>query len=462
MKISEITEQMCRTELADADIKAICKSRGFSLSNARSPAVLESMLLSDVGLPSAFAGLERKEIIMLHFLKCREKPVDISVFEPLAEKGISRFGTFNQKYADLFKRIKLRLIRRGILVCASDPSRHDAKTKLERQVFGFPTQFHAELPSLFTSPAKLPGGGELNEPVIRAKLHQLTQPLPADASDRFAWGFSDGVLLMGADEFVTDTFSQWQKHRWASADGSSLFYDYSARARVSPMDAMNYAFSTLGSDEWIEPEEMGPIFKIFCRKGSKLNARQVLHQGWENACLVRQKENGKTWYRSAPSFADISALSRYGDFLDADETGRIKVNLDTVPLRCLEAISQVSRFSVEDGVLTAFPDIIRMGRRHNAIGKSSLRKWLAETSNAFSKAFSTASQRWGRHLVHRNLLIAKVKNIGLKVSLEKTFKNGKVIFLPGDFIAFPESLLGQVESLVIQNGFAVKTIDQST
>jgi hypothetical protein len=462
MKTSEIAEQMCRSELAAADIKAICNSRGFSLSNTGSPALLESLILSDVGLQSAFSSLDRKEIIMLHFLKCWNKPVDITVFERLTGKRSNWYGSFNQRYGDLFKRIKLNMIRKGLLVFSTDASLIFKKTKLERQVFGFPTQFHADLPPPFSSSAVLPGHGEHNAPFIRAKLNQLLQPVPRDETDPFAWSVNAGVLMMGEGEFETDTFRKWQHRQWAMSCSPSLLDEDRSNARLSPLAALDYAFSTLGSDEWIEPVELEPIFRIFCREKTKLDARQIFRQGWEKACLVRQEKDGKRWYRPAPPFQDISGKPRYGDYLHVDDAGGINVNLETIPLNCLEAVSRISRFRIENGVLTAAPDIIRMGRMINEIREASLTKWLTETSTAFSQAFSTVAERWGRQLVHRNLLIAKVKNIGLKVSLEKTFKDGKIIFLPGDFIAFPESVRSQVETLVTQNGFAVKTIDQSS
>jgi hypothetical protein len=206
---------------------------------------------------------------------------------------------------------------------------------------------------------------------------------------------------------------------------------------------------------------MKPIFQVFCRQSRKLDVQQIFRHGWEKACLVRQKKDGNTWYRPAPPFKGMVDGSNYRDFLSADGAGDIQVNLETIPLYCLEAVSRISRFRIGDGVLTASPDIVRMGRAINAIREDPLTKWLVESSDAFSDAFSTVIERWGHHLVHRHLLIAKVKNVGLKVSLEKTFKDGRVIFLPGDFIAFPESVRHQVEALVVQNGFAVKIVDHS-
>ena len=113
-----------------------------------------------------------------------------------------------------------------------------------------------------------------------------------------------------------------------------------------------------------------------------------------------------------------------------DDAGDIRVDLETIPLMCLEIVSRIALFQLHDGCLTASPDIIRMGRIFHEIQKDPLTAWLTETAQAFRKAFQTVSAGWGKHLVHGNLMIAKVKNIGLKVTLEKSFKGETIIFLP--------------------------------
>ncbi len=445
-------------ELAAADTKAICKARGFSLADAVSPGLLENLLISPVGLTSAFNRLTRKEIILLHFLKCIKKPVNITVFARLTEEKSSWSNTFNQRYGHVFKHIKTRLIRNGVLVFSTDPSLSHKKTKLEQLIFGFPEELHAHLPSPFESLTVLPGQGKFNDPFVRAKLHQLLDPVAASKKNPFEWDLKAGVLLMGESEFKTDAFRLWQQREWAACTVPNLEYADHLHHYLSPMATLNYAFSLLGPDQWIEPVELKPIFEIFCGKGSNLDIHEVFHRGWEKACLVRQKANGKTWYRPARAFLEIGDDPRYGDYLHVDDAGRIRVDLETIPLKHLEIVSRIALFQLHDGCLTASPDIIRMGQILHEIREIPLTTWLAETAEAFRKAFQTVSARWGKHLVHGNLMIAKVKNIGLKVTLEKFLKDETILFLPGDFIAFPEALLSQVETLVTRNGFAIKTL----
>ena len=457
METAKIVTRMFKMgELTAADIKAICAARGFSLADAGTPALLENFFISDIGLEAAFGGLERKEIIMLHFLKCMQRQVDITRFERLTGRPSNWYSTFNQRYGNLFKTIKTRLIRSGVLAFTSDPNLLHKKTKLEKQIFGFPVEFHAHLPAPFESPAIFPGEGEFNDAFIRKKLHELIDLSPGEKTGEFALGLNQGVLQMGERQFRLDSFQKWQHRQWSLCSKPSLDYAPVGGGHLSPFAAVKYTFSLLGPDEWVEPDELKMILNMFCAEKTKLDVHEVCAHGWKKGCLVRRKKAGQTWYRRSHAYLEIPDNPRHGDYLHADDTGNISVDLKTIPLKCLETISRICLFRIEDGRLIASPDIARIGRILYEIREDPLIFWLAETSGAFAKMFQTVKKRFGRHLVHRNLLIAKVKNIGLKVTLEKQFKDGKMIFLPGDFIAFPEKLIDQVESLVTKSGFAVK------
>ena len=63
-------------------------------------------------------------------------------------------------------------------------------------------------------------------------------------------------------------------------------------------------------------------------------------------------------------------------------------------------------------------------------------------------------------MVHDNLLIAAIKDLSLRVLLEKKFSDSKqVVSLSDEFISFPLNLLPEVQKAVIKSGHAVKYID---
>jgi hypothetical protein len=57
-------------------------------------------------------------------------------------------------------------------------------------------------------------------------------------------------------------------------------------------------------------------------------------------------------------------------------------------------------------------------------------------------------------------MIATVKNLSLRVLLEKKFSDSKqVVTLSDEFIAFPLNLLPEIQKAVIKSGHAVKYVD---
>ena len=243
---------MCQKELSGADIKAIAKARGFS-SKQVTPGLLETFLLSDIGLENVFASLETKELLMLHLLKLKKRTQDISFFERISTKTIHRYGTFNQKYGDLFKQVKMTLIRKGVLFFALEPVIAERKTKLEQTVFCFPSRFHEFLPSPLPSAISLTGAGETTEAALRNKLVEIGSHKvcnPNDKNAAFTLNLRQGRLHSGTRPFKAEHLSQWQKFAWSDAFLPMLSYTPDANRFVAPLDALMYAFDQLKKDQW--------------------------------------------------------------------------------------------------------------------------------------------------------------------------------------------------------------------
>lgn len=90
MDTSYMLNQMCHKVLSVADVKAICKSRGFSGKEAASRAIFENFFLSDIGVEAALGSLAHEEVVFLHLLKRTDKAVDLAFFERLYGSAKSR------------------------------------------------------------------------------------------------------------------------------------------------------------------------------------------------------------------------------------------------------------------------------------------------------------------------------------------------------------------------------------
>src|ERR1043166_793600 len=202
--------QMCHEVLAEADVRAICKSRGLPNQAASSRPMLESLFLSDAGVADAMRTLDRAEIALLHLLGSLDKPVDVAFFSRLNPPKSERWshGTFSQRFQGVFARVKDRLVRGGILLLALGPESLTKKTKMERWQFALPVQFARHLPPLVASAKRLSGVGDWRGDAAREKLktaiRQGTEREPKN--DRVE--IVDGELCWGGQPFRSDRVVQ--------------------------------------------------------------------------------------------------------------------------------------------------------------------------------------------------------------------------------------------------------------
>ena len=465
MDTTEMVNKMCHLELTAVDIKALCKNRGFSSREANSRNLLEGFFLSETGVVNALDGLTRDEVILLHLMKLTPAIVDAAFFDRIYGTESSRkwrFGTFNQKYKDIFKQVKTSLIRRGVILFAEKHETWEKNTKLERLRFRFPEEFHPFLPLPFGPAKSIPGPGNFNQTVVRDKLMEIL--------DRHAYVFEangakhnlsikDGELRMGGKEFRAEYLVEWQRAIWDLALKEKS-HKKAGQGSVSPTKAAVYAFSLLMPGEWILPDELSSLFKIFCYGIDKPDPEKVCHAGWKQGCLARQTIAGKTYYALPEDHTDVGAQMDPCRFLKKNNDGAVIVDISTIPYTSLEFLARISNFRVAGSQLTAFPNSVKIGRIVMDIDLVPLTSWLRKNASAFAGAISMIEQRWGKLVVHQNLLVARVKDLSLKVAIQKAFADsGKVVFLPNNFIAFPNDLTKKMEALVNKSGYVVKAIE---
>lgn len=461
MDIAQMLHQMCHEVLSNADIKAIVTSRGFSAKEAASRALFENFFLSDIGLEAAFDRLKQEEVILLHMLNCTGEIVDVSFFARVyGGEGQTYYGTFHQRYNEVFNAVRRSLIRKGLLLIAEveDPK---AKSKLERWRFRFPQGFARFLPPPLPEAKTLAGRGEVRSEAPRRKLLEVAegkQASPLKANPAYEMRLVGGELRMGDKPFRAQYLLDWQRACWEAALPPP---EKKARAplrekRVSPVEASMYILSQLGENEWIHPEQLSSPLKIFSQ--THLRGEEICVIGWYWGCLARQQLEGVAYYRLPHSETDPDVEPIY--YFHAEPDRPMVVNLETVPYQALEQLGQIARLKVGSpgpAYPLAQPDLIKMGNAPPSVWAGPLVGWLRENVPAFQRAFKTVKQRWGKQIIHQNLLLAKVNDLALKVQLERAFPE-KVVFLPNDYLAFPQQLLAEIEKVLANSGHVIRTI----
>jgi hypothetical protein len=337
-------------------------------------------------------------------------------------------------------------------------------TKMERWRFVLPPEFIPYLPSPMGEARRLAGPGDARLDVARNKLLALTgqAALPSPNPPRYALRIRDGRLLIGEQPFTAAGLQKWQQAGWQAAmpagaamgerplSGSASGYD------TTPIEALNYALPLLAPDEWIAPEQLNDLLKIFCLH--TFDAEKVCALGWKWGYLAKNLDDGRSWYRLAGKETAVEKPPVPADYLSAPDEKTVQVDLRVIPYAALEQLNQIAYLQMKEGVVTAVPHLIRMGSAPQTILDSPLTAWLKENIPAFAQAQKTIKSRWGKQIVHTNLHIARVKDLALRVKIEHTLKS-QCIVLSDEYIAFPPKALTKVNRIVTQAGHVVKMVE---
>jgi len=469
MELAQMLTQMCRELLSDADVRAIAKSRGFSAQEAASRAIFENFYLSDIGVAAAMATLTPEEVALLHLFKHAGKETDITVFErvyaPERTKG-PYYGTFNQRYGDPFKKAQAALVRKGLLVYAEIEDPYRTKTKLERVRVRFPREFEHFLPALVKGAVVLAGPGEVRRELLRAKLQEATgqQVVPfVKQAAGYQVAVVGGELRVGQPSFSVKLLQEWQRASWEAEAGVLPATAASAPtdgiAPVAPIAAVTYALAALKPGQWGAGDAFDPALKIFCHGGKTADGAMLCAAGWQWGCLARQISGGKSYYRLADQVADPAGQESDDPqtYLYVAGDGIVVINLEMIPYDALESLAQMATFGVRERFLTAAPNLVKLGHNLPALRDKPLLTWLREHAPAFRQAWATVEARWGKQIIHENLLVARVTDPALRVQIERALPNRQWFrVLSEEYVAFPVAWRNEVEKVVTKAGYVVK------
>lgn len=455
MDITLFLRQMCQDVLTDADIRAIGKSRGFAAGEIANRVALENFWLSPLGLEQAMVGLSQEALAVLYALKMHNAPVTIAFFERLFEDKTpfdDRYHTFSRMYQKALKEVQTTFVRRGILLMYADDDPEE--TKMARWRFYFPELFWPTLPPLFPNAVADTRPGQTSHNFFQGFTTALTPKLEKTANT--FWQLDQaGNLLHKGHPFAMADFQKWQATglekllQWVSTDNDT------AENKFTPIRIMEDIFAQLPAGHWLSPTDLEPILAVYLNR--KLSGEQFCSSGKQVAYLS-QLEIGKTnYYRPA----DISNIGDPAHYLTPRDKTSLAINLAQIPPMSLAKLNQWMRFAIlKPDQLTVTVSLGKMGMVPlDELQTDPLAVWLSNNLPAFKKALQQIKQQWGRQIVHDNLLVARVKDLSLRVKLERGFADKGLIRLTDEYLAFPLNLLPQVTKVVTTAGHIVKNYE---
>ncbi|MDB4444504.1 hypothetical protein N9174_04120 [bacterium] len=465
MDKDKMLKKMCQYELNQADIKAICKLRALPPACLQSRTLLQHNFLSDTGIEKAVAALDPREVLCLHLLNAAGREEDVSFFTRLYKEAHpgSYYHSFTEQYRPVFSAVKTELVRKGLLLFAEEPKDPWQKTAvLERLRFMFPAEFAAYLPPP-AKPLQVEASGANIRRIdfLREKLTEIIEtpqasPPPSPKKEE-RLHIRDKTLFLGKSPFSLKRLRGWIGSRWKRVVKVDPELDNSP---LTPVDLIDYAFSLLGKNRWADADDLPAFFKIAYPSANKLpDARKACETGWQNGCLEKLSLNGKAVYRLAaldPAHDRMNPAA----FLTVKTDEFFEIDLRRIPFEALESICQTCKLQVSQQKLMAQPDLLLISYASKQMASSPVLIWLQKHHKLFGQIVATIKKKEGKTVVHDNLMIAAVKDLSLRVLLEKKFSDSKqVVSLSDEFISFPLNLLPEIQKAVIKSGHAVKYLD---
>nr|QNO51979.1 hypothetical protein NODOFMBO_00001 [Methanosarcinales archaeon ANME-1 ERB6] len=460
MDTQSMLKQMCKSDINDPDIKAICKSRGFPAKEATSRDIFENFFISMIGIKEALNSLTYEEVVFLHLLNKIDKEVGIEYFERLyGSAGLTTeyyYGTFTQRYNETLKKVKNNLVRKGVLISIEQET-YTKSTRMERLRFAFPTEFGDSLPPI-VKPSTFKEAGDFKRAVLRDKLLEIVgkeqKPSPLSNKMSFTLLIKDGDLFIGAEKFRVSRLLKWPRACWnASVKANTRMRS----GEMTPIEVTLYALSQLNEHEWLPADSLAVMLKIFTGDATDTPPEHICEAGWEWGCLVKVVADGKAYYRLPEDSLEDTTSSPPEHYLQVEPDGTVTLNLMTIPYAALEVLASVATLDIHDSNLRATASIINIGNALMTVRKKGVFAWLRENSSGFRTAIETAETRWGKQIIHEDLMIARVRDLSLRVQIEKSFADSQSLAsLPNDYITFPCDLLPAIQKLVETSGHVIK------
>jgi hypothetical protein len=465
MDKDKMLNQMCESELKQVDIKAICKQRDLPPSCLQSRTLLRHHFLTDTGLEKAVAALDQRQILCLHLLNAAGRADDIEFFTRLYKKDHpgSYHHTFTQQYKTVFAKVKAELVRKGLLLFAEKPKDPWQQTSvLERLRFMFPAEFVAFLPPP-AKPLQVDASGADIQRIdfLRQKLAEIVEtpqaPPPPSPKSEERLHIRNKTLYLGNSPFSLKRLTDWIRSRWKRDVAVDHKLDNSP---LTPVDLIDYAFSLLGKNQWADADDLSAFFNIAYPSADKLpDVRQACKTGWQTGCLEKLSLNGKGVYRMA-ALDPAHDLLNPGAFLTVKTDEIFEIDLRHIPFEDLESMCKTCKLHVSQKKLVAQPDLVLISHASKQTASSPVFIWLQKHHKHFGQIVATIKKKEGKTVVHDNLLIAAIKDLSLRVLLEKKFSDSKqVVSLSDEYISFPLNLLPEIQKIVIKSGHAVKYVN---
>ncbi|MFK7982221.1 MAG: hypothetical protein AB8G86_19730 [Saprospiraceae bacterium] len=466
-------QEMYQNGVTAGDQNKIIKARKFPKNAFDNFDLFKTYFLSSEGLSDLIKKLSEREIIVLHILVFNQWIVDVSVFEavykemPKPQKYYWRSGTYTQQYGAVLKAVQTNLVQKGLLVKYEASFGGDSKT--ERQRFMFPATFAAYLPSPFSNLKILTGNGNHTDEGIRKYMMEAIRIRPKQLSSGLA--FKDKKLYLNKGFLDLTGIAQLNLRNWRLTTGAYILANQYFEEGKTLGNFVLHHLNQLAPNQWFSEKSIKTLLAVWDdpKKRGELNIdtkyqpryhpKEWCEAGWKAGILEKQSNGGVAYYRIVSASNESIDFKQYLKF---QQDGTLIFNSKTIPLSIWGVLNQLSFFTPSSAItIPAKPDLVHISTLPPEIWANPLIAWLKENAPTYQAAFTAFQKKYGKEIIHGQLMVAKITDLSLRVLVEKGLQKAEqVVVLSDEFIAFPIGAINLVERIVAKSGNVIKRVKQ--
>lgn len=456
-----LVETLCRDILTTAELKELCRVRGFSvhgtskedLVNTACPRFLETR-----GVAEALSRLEPLLLSILHMVAAVREPLPVTAVAALVEPPASRFDSVDYRLA--WRALTQGLLSRGVVLAGecSDP-KLAKMSRFARHTLVLPRPFVPLLPP-FPLPAQPLGArthqGHAEEVLAAAMKTRLTavktNPDAKPLVERLAnhLELQDGKLrFSGMNKPTAAGLHSHVEGLWHAGLGVRVS-GYVIHVVLGCL--VHHILSHLPAQHGCTPTALARALKdLGVHEPPSENAvREFCEEGVAAGLLLRSGQAHDALYAAAQPTADREQVLT----VTAHSHGvRVEVTQSAF-LPMLEACA-ISHAEMAAGSLVLQPDPVNMGRLWTTMATGQVMQALRAASKAFDATARQIEERHGQVVVHRGVVPLRIDDVGLRALLCQRFPEA-VRSVGGEFLAVLEPHVDDVLAAAKKEGYVAR------
>ena len=461
--VEQLATETCKRFLTAAQLKAICRYRGFSPPGGGKDELADFVavrLLEPTGVAAAMASLEPVFLRVLHCLAFAGRPVPVRDLGPVLVPTTARYPVHDHRAS--FRTLGDGLLNRGIVLLGDLGTPSPGESRYACVGLTLPAPHLPHLPPFPGEATVLGSGPKGADPtdLIRRALSLATAAASGAAvgSEDLAGGlaaemsFGGGRLTVSGVAATTELLLRRSRELWVERSAPSK---RAAKSNNAPtreaLSAATHILAHAPEGRGFTPRALEACLHLLGLDADAKHLARFCEDGVAAGMVVRGG------LERAPSYAAREAPAEQADEPLAFEVQKdgIALDLERSGLDPLFALAHASRVTARGGRLVLLPSVRRLGQHWEPASRALAA--VRAKSKAFDEAAREVERLQGKVTVHTGIVVARVEDVGLR-ALVVAKLGPQVRELGGAWLALPKAAVAPMLEVARKEGFVPRRV----